>query len=354
MATNEKSFPWDDHGGDREYGSDDFGEFFSILFKPGVVPNASNGNALQITESGSLGMRVKFSAGAAFSAFGRTYIHTLDEEVTVPLASTLQDRTDSIVIQFNKSQREALLLYKEADVTVTRTSTIFELQIAKILVPRNGTKIVNANITDMRADEKVCGYYGPNGILKTGDLLAQFKSQLEANGIVFSEWFATVKADLQVELTNMENFMDTSKTDLQSWVTSVKAIIEAVDPGGQLLAELTDLKQKTEKYIPTGFTFILEHDSEYQPEVKVTSYKNALGTEVNGLGTGPIFGRERLYNVPVSLSYDRKKAYVEMPTSFKIDGDITIIDDKTLVIIDKPQTLCFEMSGAKITKGYKA
>lgn len=355
MATNEQSFPWDDLNGDRQYNSDDFAEFFATLFKPGVVATANFGNGLQITESASLGMRIKFKAGEAFSLFGRNYIHSKDEEVIVPIASTLQDRTDSVVIQFNKSHREAAFIYKEADVSVTRTDTIFELQLAKILIRKNSTQVTNANITDMRANAAVCGYFSPHGKLNVGDLLAQFKSELEANGIVFSDWFATVKANLQVELTNTENFMDTSKADLQSWVTSVKAIIEAVDPGGQLLAELTDLKQKTEKYIPTGFTFIIEHDSEYQPEVKVTTYKNALGTEVSGLGTGPVFGRERLYNVPVSLSYDRKKAYVEMPISYKIDGNITIVDGgKALMIIDKPQTLCFEMSGAKITRGYKA
>ena len=135
---------------------------------------------------------------------------------------------------------------------------------------------------------------------------------------------------------------------------SVKAVIEAVDPGGELLSQFNTLKQSAEKYIPTGFTFIVEHDSEYQPDVRVTTYKNALGTEVNGLGTGPVFGRERLYNVPVSLSYDRQKAYIEMPISYKIEGDISIVDDETLLIIDKPQTLCFKITGAKITKGYIA
>ncbi|MDN5955605.1 MAG: phage baseplate protein, partial [Lactobacillus sp.] len=103
MTSNEKSFPWDDHNGDREYSSDEFAEFFSTLFKPGVVATANFGTGLQITESASLGMRVKFGSGEAFSSFGRNYVHDKDEEVTVPIASTLQDRTDSVAIQFNKS-----------------------------------------------------------------------------------------------------------------------------------------------------------------------------------------------------------------------------------------------------------
>lgn len=179
MTSNERSFPWDDHNGDREYSSDEFAEFFSTLFKPGIVATANFGSGLQITESASLGMRVKFGAGEAFSSFGRNYVHDKDEEVTVPIASTLQDRTDSVAIQFNKSQREAFFVYKESDTTVTRTDSIFELQIAKILVPKNSTQITNANITDMRANESVCGYFSPHGKLNAGDITAQFIAWFE-------------------------------------------------------------------------------------------------------------------------------------------------------------------------------
>lgn len=179
MTSNERSFPWDDHNRDREYSSDEFAEFFATLFKPGVVATANFGSGLQITESASLGMRVKFGAGEAFSSFGRNYVHDKDEEVTVPIASTLQDRTDSVAIQFNKSQREAFFVYKESDVTVTRTDSIFELQIAKIVVRKNSTQITNANITDMRANESVCGYFSPHGKLNAGDITAQFIAWFE-------------------------------------------------------------------------------------------------------------------------------------------------------------------------------
>ena len=209
MTSNERSFPWDDHNGDREYSSDEFAEFFSTLFKPGIVATANFGSGLQITESASLGMRVKFGAGEAFSSFGRNYVHDKDEEVTVPIASTLQDRTDSVAIQFNKSQREAFFVYKESDTTVTRTDSIFELQIAKIVVPKNSTQITNANIIDTRADTKVCGYSSPYESIKTGDLLAQFKSELEANGVVFSDWFENIKGQLSEDAAgHLQNQLD--------------------------------------------------------------------------------------------------------------------------------------------------
>ena len=347
----EWAFPFADVDGDRMYSDTDFSTFYAHLFTNGVF--ATVGTALQIRESASLGMRIRVGSGGA-TINGRQYLNTEESEMTIPIASALQDREDSVVIRLNLSDRTMKLFYKQADVSVVRTDTTYEMQLARIKVARNITQIKNVDITDTRADPKVCGYSSPFQKIETGDLLAQFKSELEANGVLFEDWFAQVKADYQVYLTDAQNYIGQGKVDFQSWVDSVKEIIEAVDPGGELLSQFNTLKQTTEKYIPTGFTFIIEHNSEYQPDIKVTTYKNALGTEVNGLGTGPIFGRERLYNVPVNLSYDRQKAYIEMPTSYKIGGDITIVDDETLLIIDKPQTLCFKITGAKITKGYIA
>lgn len=153
-------------------------------------------------------------------------------------------------------------------------------------------------------------------------------------------------------LNDMRDYLNAGKGDFQSWFDSVKEILESIDPGGVLLSKVVDIEKKVNEKVPAGFKFVLEHDSEYQPEVKVTSYKNAFGTEVDGFDTGPSFGGETIYNVPVSLSYDRKKAYVEMPITYQLAGEVTIPVDDTLLIINGPQVLCFRVSGAKITKGY--
>ncbi|ABG21608.1 minor head protein (endogenous virus) [Lactococcus phage KSY1] len=56
--------------------------------------------------------------------------------------------------------------------------------------------------------------------------------------------------------------------------------------------------------------------------------------------------------MPIRLSYDPQKVYVEMPISYQLAGEVTIPVDNTLLIINGPQVLCFNMTGAKITKGY--
>ncbi len=348
-------FPLKSINGSNMYNNDDFRQYFANFISTGILANAplAGSTAFQVTQTDIPSMNVIVGSGVAWIIGGQV-MNTSSLSFQIPAPLTSQSRTDSIVVQWSNSNNNGNIIYKRNSTQVVQTNDVYELQLCKILVPANATNIPQANITDMRADTSVCGFSSPYEAIKTGDLLAQFKSELEANGVLFEDWFAQVKADYQVYLTDAQNYMEQGKVGFQSWVDSVKAIIEAVDPGGKLLSQFNTLKQSAEKYIPTGFTFIIEHDSEYQPDIKVTTYKNALGTEVKGLGTGKVFGRERLYNVPVSLSYDRQKAYIEMPTSYKIGGDITIVDDETLLIIDKPQTLCFKITGAKITKGYIA
>lgn len=346
-------FPLKSINGSNMYNNDDFRQYFANFISTGILANAplAGSTAFQVTQTDNPSMNVIVGSGVAWIIGGQV-MNTSSLSFQIPAPLTSQSRTDSIVVQWSNSNNNGDIIYKQNSTQVVQTNDVYELQLCKILVPANATNIPQANITDMRADTSVCGFSSPYEAIKTGDLLAQFKSELEANGVLFEDWFAQVKADYQVYLTDAQNYIEQGKVDFQSWVDSVKVIIEAVDPGGELLSQFNTLKQTTEKYIPTGFTFIIEHDSEYQPEVKVTSYKNAIGTETDGFDSGPFFGGETIYNVPVSLSYDRQKVYVEMPKSYMLSGEILVIDDGTLLVINQTQVLCFKMMSAKITKGY--
>ena len=149
-----------------------------------------------------------------------------------------------------------------------------------------------------------------------------------------------------------KQYIEEGRTSWEEFVEANREIIESIDPGGVLLAKVIDIQKIVNEKVPAGFKFVLEHDSEYQPEVKVTSYKNAIGTETDGFDTGPSFGGETIYNVSIALSYDRQKVYVEMPKSYTLSGEIIVIEDGTLLVINQTQVLCFKMAGAKITKGY--
>lgn len=152
-------------------------------------------------------------------------------------------------------------------------------------------------------------------------------------------------------INDMKDYLNAGKGDFEDWFNSVKDILESIDPGGILLSKVIAFEKILSERVPSGSGFIIEHDSEYQPDVKVTAYKNSIGTEKEGLDTGPSFGGETIFVVPTFISYDRKKINIDIPTSFALAGDVVILDN-TLLMIDGESVLKFTVEGAKIIAGY--
>lgn len=152
-------------------------------------------------------------------------------------------------------------------------------------------------------------------------------------------------------LNDMKDYLNAGKGDFEDWFDSVKDILESIDPGGKLLSEVLDLKKIVYRKVPSGFNVVIEHDSEYQPDVKVTYYKNSIGTEANGFDSGPVFGGERIYNLAYSLSYIRNKVNVELPSVYTMDGEV-VNNGNELLLINGIEVIRFVIDGATITKGY--
>lgn len=152
-------------------------------------------------------------------------------------------------------------------------------------------------------------------------------------------------------MNDMTEYLNTGKGDFETWLNSVKVILEDIDPGGVLLGKVVTFEELVKTALPSHGTFVIEHDSEYQPEVKVTSYKNAIGTEKEGLDTGPSFGGKTIFVVPTFVSYDRKKISIAVPSSFALEGEVVIVGN-TLLMIEGENILNFTIQGASITGGY--
>ena len=152
-------------------------------------------------------------------------------------------------------------------------------------------------------------------------------------------------------LNDMKDYLNAGKGDFEDWFDSVKDILESIDPGGKLLSEVLDLKKIVYRKVPSGFNVVIEHDSEYQPDVKVTYYKNSIGTEANGFDSGPVFGGERIYNLASSLSYIRNEVNVELPSVYTMDGEV-VNNGNELLLINGIEVIRFVIDGATITKGY--
>ncbi|WP_260312788.1 hypothetical protein [Lactococcus lactis] len=205
-------FPLKSINGSNMYNNDDFRQYFANFISTGILANVplAGSTAFQVTQTDSPSMNVIVGSGVAWIIGGQV-MNTSPLSFKIPAPLTSQSRTDSIVVQWSNSSNNGDIVYKQNSTKVVQSNDVYELQLCKILVPANATNISQSNITDMRADPTVCGFSSPYEAIKTGDLLAQFKSELEANGVLFSEWFETIKGQLsedaaghlQVQLDNL-------------------------------------------------------------------------------------------------------------------------------------------------------
>ena len=207
-------FPLKSINGSNMYNNDDFRQYFANFISTGILANVplAGSTAFQVTQTDNPSMNVIVGSGVAWIIGGQV-MNTSPLSFQIPAPLTSQSRTDSIVVQWSNSSNNGDIIYKQNSTQVVQTNDVYELQLCKILVPANATNISQANITDMRADTSVCGFSSPYEAIKTGDLLAQFKSELEANGILFSQWFETIKGQLSEDAAgNLQNEIDNLTT----------------------------------------------------------------------------------------------------------------------------------------------
>lgn len=155
----EKSGFFNSSGGDRVYDATDFAAYFGDLISNGVFYMATTN--LQVTPA--IGLAVSVAAGSAWIN-GYRYENTNDLNMPLTTANGSNPRIDRIVVrlsQISRSIRLAVVAGTPASTpaapTLTRTSDIYELGIADVLVPAAATSIVANNITDTRLNTDLCG-----------------------------------------------------------------------------------------------------------------------------------------------------------------------------------------------------
>lgn len=173
----EWSYPWGDNNGDRVYSEYDHMQYFALIYKDGIIADVNFGTAMQVKQTPTASLQITAGAGAGFIA-GNAYLNSVDKTFTIPTPSTVQARTDSIVLRRDDSAKMTSIEYKQNSTQVVNTDTVKELQLAIINVPANATSITQSNITDMRANTDVCGFSTPYGDLAIGDMLTQAENQI--------------------------------------------------------------------------------------------------------------------------------------------------------------------------------
>lgn len=155
----EKSGFFNSSDGDRIYDAADFAAYFGCLVSNGVFYTAATN--LQVSPGSGLAVGV-----AAGSAWINGYRYENTDALNLPLttANGSNPRIDRVVVrlsQVSRSIRLAVVGGTPAATPIapalTRTSDVYELGIADVLIPAAATSIAANNITDTRLNTSLCG-----------------------------------------------------------------------------------------------------------------------------------------------------------------------------------------------------
>jgi hypothetical protein len=137
---------------DRKYLAEQFARYFSKFVSTGVMNDVEN----QLKVSAGSGMNVVVSPGFAFIN-GFWYYNTEQLVLAVPLNETPSTRYDSVRLRWNASDRAIECIYVADDITNIRNDLYYDLQLAQVSIAASASVVTDANITDVRSNETLCG-----------------------------------------------------------------------------------------------------------------------------------------------------------------------------------------------------
>lgn len=157
-----KSFPFDSIVDDREYEAAVFRKYFGKFLTTGVYFGKYNNYgdySMKVTASNGLNIKVIKGCGIIK---GADFELENDAVLTLEMAVG-SDRKDIVVVRVDDTieQRKTTLYIKQGTSTefaeLERTTDVYEICLAKILVQDRALNITTDDITDMRRDSEFCG-----------------------------------------------------------------------------------------------------------------------------------------------------------------------------------------------------
>ena len=240
---------------DRDYTANQFMKYFSLFVGNGVFVSPTN----QLKVIPGTGLSVIITEGWGF--INGAWYHN-DSNLEVPLVTngTSNNRVDSIRLRYSESSRSISSAVFTGDTNLVRGETIYDLELAEVIVTPGSVTISASNITDTRTNENKCGFVkGLVEVISTEDLFSQFES-------LFNDWFSTVKdqvtGDLAIRLQyefeelnqNVENYKNTVQSIIENYVYNDYVIPEQELTFVENVCTVEDSKVTANSLIDVYFT----------------------------------------------------------------------------------------------------
>lgn len=187
--------------GDRTYNADQMSEYFDGLVSDGVYESVDG--ALQVL-AGS-GMQVQVQSGRAIINC-KWIKNDAAISLNITQAHPTLSRYTAVILRLNSTNRLIEITTKDGTPASIPTKPamqndgmIIEKCLAYVYVGAGATTITQANITDTRPDNTVCGWI--TGLIEqvdTSQLFLQWQTAYEEFYESFQSWFETLTKQLQV------------------------------------------------------------------------------------------------------------------------------------------------------------
>lgn len=268
---------------DRVYLASQFAAYFASFIGNGVY--ASKSNKLQVVEQVTPGMVVSVLSGQGWIN-GYWYENTESISLAVDVADGVLNRIDSVVLRLGFSERNMWVAIKKGTPAInpsapalTRNADYYELQLATIDVPASSIKVTQAQITDTRMNQDVCGWVtGVVDQLDTTTLFNQFDKWYEEHTSSWQEqfntWFDTIKGQLSGDIA----------TQLQSQITALGEKTDGYfectttfSPDGKTITQILENGEKLVTNFVDAYTIVQQWFS--TNDVKIRQKKIVFSTD---------------------------------------------------------------------------
>lgn len=205
--------------GDRLYNASDFAEYFKSFFTNGVFYNSSD--ALKVSANGS---QVLVAKGRA-NINGYCFINEGSTSLGISANTGTNARYDAVVVELDSETNRTIGLKvingTASSTPIKPTPTENQIVLAYIFIKGATTEITNADITDTRFDNSVCG------------IVTQAVNSIDVQKLY---------EDMQYKL---ESFYTEKQSQFVAWFDLIKGLLsgDVVTNFAEKVAELEEIRE---------------------------------------------------------------------------------------------------------------